>query len=177
MTTDTRCAVHLGLDSSQMLPDGRCPLCVTPSGIDQMLISPRARPTWNSVWMKLAHNLADRSTCSRLHVGCVVVSMDNTRVLALGYNGGPRGGRNECVSDQPGQCGHLHAEINALIKLNYHECVGKKMYVTTEPCGPCAVAVVNAGISSVIYDRPYRLHEGLETLRKAGIVVERFTVL
>lgn len=116
--------------------------------------------------MGLALTLSQRSTCSRLSVGCVVVSLDNTRVLALGYNGGPRGLSNECLSTFPGACGHLHAEINALIKLDYGGQAPRRLYVTHQPCYTCAVAIINAGISEVVYGSPYRDMAGLELLWK-----------
>jgi dCMP deaminase len=127
------------------------------------------RPSWDDVWIRLATSLADRSTCSRLQVGCVVVTADNQKVLGVGYNGGPKGISNDCLSLEPGLCGHLHAEVNALIKADYTSPVSKKMYVTTQPCYQCAVAIINANISEVVYLHSYRLTEGLELLKTAGI--------
>ncbi len=129
------------------------------------------RPTWNSIYMDLAKSIARRSTCNRLQVGCVITSRNNERVLAIGYNGGPKGLHNECISNEPGKCGHLHAEINALIKLDSTNPTPKVLYVTDLPCYSCAVAIVNAGISKVVYDRDYRMKDGLELLRQAGIDV------
>lgn len=131
------------------------------------------RPSWDECWMSLAVALSHRSTCSRLHVGCVIVSADNARVLGVGYNGGPEGGFNDCLSDEPGKCGHLHAEINALIKTNATDRPARA-YVTTQPCGQCAVALVNAHISEVIFRTPYRLTDGLEILNRARIKTRQF---
>jgi dCMP deaminase len=99
----------------------------------------------------------------------VVVTADNQKVLGVGYNGGPKGISNDCLSLEPGLCGHLHAEVNALIKADYTSPVSKKMYVTTQPCYQCAVAIINANISEVVYLHSYRLTEGLELLKTAGI--------
>lgn len=123
--------------------------------------------------MSFALNLAQRSTCSRAKVGCVVVTSDNHRILSMGYNGGAKGVFNECLSDEPGKCGHLHAEVNALIKLNFNEPAKKKMYTTTMPCFNCAVAIVNANIDEVIYNTEYRDRAGVELLEKAGIPVRK----
>ena len=136
-----------------------------------LLTAPVVRPCWPEVWMGLAKTLSRRSTCSRLQVGAVVVSEDNQRVLGVGYNGGPKGLSNDCQSLEPGQCGHLHAEVNALLKSDYTSVVPKIMYVTVQPCYVCAVAIVNANIKTVIYDQPYRLTDGLELLQKAGVEV------
>lgn len=132
-----------------------------------------SRPSFDAVYMNLALNLALRSTCARLHVGCAIVSGDYQRVLAVGYNGSYRGGPNGCDSDEPGNCGCIHAEMNAMIKLNPSEMMGKIAYVTTAPCVMCAKGMVNAGISKVIYLHEYRKKEGIELLAKAGVSVEQ----
>lgn len=104
-----------------------------------------------------------------------MVSSDNTRVLAMGYNGGAAGQRNECLSDLPGSCGHLHAEVNALVKMDYGDPRPKRMYVTVSPCLMCAIAIVNARVGEVIYGSTYRdPGPGLDVLEAAGIVVRRF---
>lgn len=123
--------------------------------------------------MRLAIDLSNRSTCARRHVGCVIVSSDNQRVLAIGYNGSWKGGPNACDSTEPGNCGDLHAEENALIKLDYNDPVSKKMYTTTMPCLMCAKRIINSGIGEVIYLEAYRNTEGVELLEKAGIKVRQ----
>jgi dCMP deaminase len=102
-----------------------------------------------------------------------VVTGDNQRVLSLGYNGGAKGLFNDCLSEEPGKCGHAHAELNSLVKLNYNDPQTKKMYVTCSPCFSCSVLIVNAGISEVIYKDEYRLTDGLDLLREANIVVRK----
>lgn len=123
--------------------------------------------------MDLALSLAARSTCSRLHVGCVVVSTDKQRVLAIGYNGNWRGGPNGCDTTEPGNCGCLHAEDNALIKLNYNDPSPREMYTTTMPCVYCAKRIVNAGIGAVTYLHAYRKTEGVTLLKEAGVRVKQ----
>jgi dCMP deaminase len=123
--------------------------------------------------MNLAETLSERSSCDRLQVGCVVITEDNQRVLGVGYNGGPKGISNDCLSHEPGLCGHLHAEVNALIKADYGSSVPKKMYVTTQPCYQCAVAIINANIREVVYLHPYRITDGLELLERAGIKITK----
>ena len=73
---------------------------------------------------------------------------------------------NKCLSNEPGACGHLHAEINALIKMPYESTNMSRMYVTTQPCYTCAVAIVNANIGEVVYGHKYRDMSGLELLWK-----------
>lgn len=132
------------------------------------------RPGWDLIWMEFAGRLSERSTCRRTSVGCVVVSEDNSAVLGMGYNGGAKGLQNDCLSDEPGKCGHLHAEINALIKTNYRDASPKKVYVTLSPCYNCAVALVNAGVREVIYRDEYRDLTGVRLLSEAGLKIRRF---
>ena len=84
--------------------------------------------------MEVAHVISQRSYDKRYKVGAVVVSDDNTQLLSLGYNGNYAGGPNEADSEEPGQSGFLHAEINALLKLDYNNPKRKKMYLTLSPC-------------------------------------------
>lgn len=119
--------------------------------------------------MNLAKDLALRSTCKRLAVGCVITSSDYQRVLAIGYNGNAAGLPNECDSDEPGKCGCIHAENNAIIKCADPYAV-KVVFCTHQPCKMCAKQLVNlGGIKMVYYNKPYRLEEGLEVLTAAGI--------
>lgn len=131
------------------------------------------RPTWDEVWMETAHTIARRSCDPRYRVGALVVTQDNTQVLSLGYNGNYRGGPNEVESEVPGESGFLHAEINCLLKLDYNNPKQKVLYVTLSPCRMCAKAIVNAGISEVVYDSEYRDASGLDVLRSAGVRVRK----
>ena len=133
------------------------------------------RPSWDSIWMKFASSIAERSIDPRFKVGAVVISDDNTQVLSVGYNGDQAGGSNEVESLEPGQSGCIHAEINALIKLDYNNPKSKKMYITLSPCKMCAKAIVNAGIAEVVYDEDYRDTSGLEVLNLASIIVRKYS--
>lgn len=125
--------------------------------------------------MGLAHQLARRSIHDLTQVGAVVVSSDNARVLAVGYNGNERGGSNTIASLEPGLSETIHAEENAIIKLNFDFPRRKVMYVSVCPCLMCAKRIVNACIDEVVYDREYRTTEGLDILRRARIRVRRYT--
>lgn len=132
------------------------------------------RPTWTETWMKIAHTIADRSYDPKMKVGAIVISDDNTTMLGSGYNGNYSGGPNVPESNEPGQTGFIHAEINALLKCPYHYHMKKVMYVTVSPCRGCAKCIINGGISKVIYDVKYRDTSGLELLSNAGIEVVNF---
>jgi dCMP deaminase len=129
------------------------------------------RPTWHKIWMQTANLISERSHDKRTKVGAVIVARDNSTVLSLGYNGNYSGGEHEPESITPGESGFLHAEVNALIKAPFHYPIEKIMYVTVSPCRACAKLIINAGISEVIYDRPYRDDSGIQLLLKNGIKV------
>ncbi len=135
-----------------------------------------SRPTWDQVWIEMAGLIARRSYDPRHRVGTVIVTDDNTQVLAVGYNGNHAGGPNEVESIEPGESGMLHAEINALLKTDYNNPKKKILYVTLSPCKMCAKAIVNAGISKVVYREEYRDTSGLDILRESGIEVCQFTL-
>jgi dCMP deaminase len=132
------------------------------------------RPEWDDIWMSVAHTIALRSIDSRYQVGSIIVTDDNTQLLSLGYNGNYKGGPNTVDSQDPGMSGLIHAEQNALIKLDYNNPKRKKMYVTLSPCQHCAKMIVNANISEVVYSEEYRDLAGLDIMKSAGIVVRRF---
>jgi dCMP deaminase len=133
------------------------------------------RPTWDDVWMKVAHTISQRSYDPKYKVGAVVVSEDNTSVLSVGYNGNWAGGPNRRDSLARGGSGFIHAEVNALLKMDYHNHKRKIMYVTHSPCKMCAKAIINAGIDEVVYGQAYDDYgSGLETLRFVGVKVRRY---
>jgi len=132
------------------------------------------RPTWDVIWMNCATTISDRSYDPRYKVGAMIVTSDNTQVLAVGYNGNYAGGPNSIESDIPGESGMIHAEINALLKMDYNNPKDKIVYVTLSPCRGCAKALINSGIKKVVYKDLYRDTSGVDLLESAGILVEKF---
>ena len=129
------------------------------------------RPSWEKVWMTMAETIAQRSHHSTFKVGALIVTSDNTQVLSLGYNGNAAGMSNVPQSEKPGCSGLLHAEINALLKLDYNNPKDKVMYLTLSPCEYCAKAIVNSGIKKVIFKEEYRDLTGVKLLYNADIKV------
>ena len=134
-----------------------------------------SRPSWDEVWMKTAEVISERSYDPRNKVGAIVVTDDNTQVLAVGYNGNYAGGPNEVESTTPGESGMLHAEINALLKMDYNNPKKKKMYVNLLPCRMCAKAIINGGISEVVYREECRDTSSIKIMESANITVRHFT--
>ena len=122
----------------------------------------------------MAEILSKRSHHSKFQVGAVIVTEDNTQVLSVGYNGDHLGGPNKADSELPGKSELIHAEMNALFKLDYNNYKNKKMYVTLMPCIVCSKAIINCGIKSVIYKDDYRDSKGIYILKQAGIQIEKY---
>jgi dCMP deaminase len=120
----------------------------------------RIRVDWNQYFMNIAREVATRSTCSRKHVGAVIVR--EKTLLSTGYNGSVRGmphcddvghmmEDNHCVAT-------IHAEMNAIIQAarNGVRIDGGEIYVTASPCWNCFKALANAGIKTIYYGEFYR---------------------
>lgn len=130
------------------------------------------RPAFETIYMDLAFRLAERSTCVRLNVGTVITSTDFRKVLAVGYNGNATGLANRCDREEPGNCGCLHSEENAVINCDTPRYVEKFVFVTHLPCVPCAKRLINLGsVKKVVFARDYRSRDSLEILRSVGIEV------
>jgi dCMP deaminase len=127
------------------------------------------RPSWDQIWSNFSTLISERSYDPRTKVGAVVVTEDNTQVLSVGYNGNHRGGANHVDSTEPGLSGFIHAEVNALVKMDYNNPKRKVMYVTHSPCVACAKLIINANIHEVKYLEEYRDSSGVELLKSFGV--------
>src|SRR5258708_8375681 len=115
------------------------------------------------VYMRMAEELAKRSTCARLQVGTVVTDQVLENVLAIGYNGNARGLPNKCDSTVPGNCGCIHSEMNALVKAP-GSVRDKVLFVSASPCVMCAKLIINSAVTHVFYRKPYRDPSGIKVL-------------
>jgi len=132
----------------------------------------RPRPSFQEIYLDLAKTLASRSTCYRLQVGTVITSTDFRKVLAIGYNGNATGLHNGCDRDEPGNCGCLHSEENAVINCDSPRTTEKLVFVTHLPCIQCAKRLINLGnVKKIVYGQDYRIRDSLELLKSVGIEV------
>lgn len=137
--------------------------------------TPALRPSFQQIYMRLAFQLAERSTCARLRVGTVITSTDYRKVLAVGYNGNATGLHNGCDRTEPGNCGCLHSEENAVINCDAPRLVEKVVFVTHLPCVQCAKRLINMGnVRKVYYANDYRIRDSLDVLKQVGIEIEKF---
>lgn len=133
------------------------------------------RITPEEMYLRIAETVAIRSTCSRLQVGCVVTNHDLTSIWAIGYNGSMRGALNDCERpEERGNCGCIHAELNALIKAPYHE-GDLVLFCTHAPCLACAKHIVNSKVRRVWFRNDFRDMTGVYRLRVAGIYTEQLS--
>lgn len=132
----------------------------------------KTRPSFEEIYMQLALTLAERSTCTRLNVGTVITSTDFRKVLAVGYNGNAAGLPNQCDRSEPGNCGCLHSEENAVINCDAPRFVEKFVFVTHLPCVACAKRLINlGGVKKVFYRNSYRCDASVNLLKSVDIEV------
>ena len=125
-------------------------------------------------YLRMAHIWSENSYCTRRKVGALIVK--DKMIISDGYNGTPSGFPNVCEGDDglTLPC-VLHAEANAITKIarSGNNSDGATLYVTDAPCIECAKLIIQAGIVRVVYARSYRLTDGIDVLRQAGIEVEQ----
>ena len=140
------------------------------------------RPSWDQYFMTITRQVAERSTCTRAKVGAVIVR--DRSILATGYNGAPAG-LPHCLdagcliyeSHTPDgeleqNCYRtIHAEINAITQAarNGSAIRDADIYVTHTPCIHCLKVLINTGIKTVYYEKPYKPHTIAELLHYARI--------
>lgn len=93
-------------------------------------------------------------------------------IISDGFNGTPAGFENVC-EDQDGVTKPyvLHAEANAISKVarSNNSSDGSTLYVTASPCLECSKLIIQAGIKRVVFNDLYRITDGLELLKRAGV--------
>lgn len=123
-------------------------------------------------YLRMALIWAENSYCRRRQGGALVVK--DKMIISDGYNGTPSGFENVCEDDNNVTKPYvLHAEANAITKLarSSNNSDGATLYVTASPCIECSKLIIQAGIRRVVYDEQYRLNDGVELLKRAGIEV------
>lgn len=123
-------------------------------------------------YLAMAAIWAQNSYCKRRQVGALLVK--SKMIISDGYNGTPSGFENECEdADNVTKPYVLHAEANAITKVarSNNSSDGATLYVTSSPCIECAKLIIQAGIIRVVFSESYRVEDGIQLLRRAGIEV------
>ena len=108
-------------------------------------------------------------------MGAILVK--DRMIISDGYNGTPSGFENVCEDENGVTKPYvLHAEANAITKVacSSNSSLGATLYVTASPCLECAKLIIQAGITRVVYSEEYRITDGVDLLRRAGVRVEKF---
>ena len=141
--------------------------------------------SWDEFFMRVAVAAAKRSKDPNTQVGACIVSQDN-KILSVGYNGMPAG----CSDDEmpwerqgemletkyPFVC---HAELNAILNRGTTSLKGARLYVSLFPCNECAKAIIQSGISEIIFcENKYAGTDGVKASMKmfemAGVKMTQY---
>ena len=124
-------------------------------------------------YLEMAAIWAQNSYCKRRKVGALLVK--DRMIISDGYNGTPSGFENICEEDGVTKPYVLHAEANAITKVakSGNSSEGATLYVTASPCLECSKLIIQSGIKRVVYRDEYRLTDGIDLLRRAGLEVEK----
>ena len=114
------------------------------------------RPSWESYFKDIVELTSKRSSCKKLHVGCLLVL--NNRIIAQGYNGHLPGCPHESIEENGHEVATIHAEQNALI-----DCAKRGVstnnsiaYITHYPCINCTKLLLAAGTKKIYYINNYK---------------------
>jgi dCMP deaminase len=113
--------------------------------------------SWDEYFMGVALLSARRSKDPNTQVGACIVNQKN-KIVGAGYNGLPIG----CHDDEfPWQKEGIfletkyayvcHAELNAILNNIGMDLQGCKIYTALFPCNECTKAIIQSGITEVIY--------------------------
>lgn len=136
--------------------------------------------SWDEYFMSVAMLSAMRSKDPNTQVGACIVNQD-LKIVGTGYNGFPKGcsddelpwGRdgNPLQTKYPFVC---HAELNAILNSISRDLRGCTLYVVMFPCNECAKAIIQSGITEVVYrDNKYPDSDSVKAstimLEQAGV--------
>ncbi len=145
--------------------------------IEQLISALPDRPSWDEYFMATAFLISSRSSCSRLHVGCVLVSSGDhpNRIIAAGYNGFLPGSPHLSRIVDGHEQGTVHAEQNAISDAARRgiSVSGAIAYITHFPCIACSKILVSAGVRKLCYYHDYRNDPLVqELLEEAGVEIK-----
>ncbi len=145
---------------------------------------------WHEYFMNVAQLISRRATCTRGHVGAVIVRENS--ILSTGYNGAPSGlphcNDSNCRiyrsihpdgTVEENCVNAIHAEINAIAQAAKHgvSIRDSDIYITASPCIHCLKVLINVGIKTIYYENPYKIEHIDELLRLSGIKLVQVNML
>lgn len=129
------------------------------------------RLSWDEYFSKIVQVTSERSPCSRLQVGCILVK-DN-RIISQGYNGFLPGCPHTSIVRDNHEQATVHAEQNALADCAKRgvSCLGSTAYVTHYPCIICSRLLLASGIQTIKYIHDYKNDELVDVFCKQCDVI------
>lgn len=121
-------------------------------------------------YLRMARIWAENSYCKRRQVGAIIVK--NKMIISDGFNGTPAGFENVCEDEDNSTKPYvLHAEANAITKVarSNNSSDGSTLYVTASPCMECSKLIIQSGIKRVVFSDLYRITDGIDLLKRAGV--------
>ena len=111
--------------------------------------------SWDEYFMGVALLAAKRSKDPNTQVGACIVDQNNV-ILTTGYNGFPQGcSDDEFPWNREGEITKypfvVHVELNAILNASGKSLRGASLYVDLFPCNECAKAILQSGISEIVY--------------------------
>lgn len=132
------------------------------------------RICWDEYFMSIALLASQRSACTRLHVGSVIVK--ENRLISMGYNGFISGAPHISRIKDNHEQSIIHSEVNALSDCAKRgaSLLDAKIYVTHYPCVNCFRSIAACGIKEIIYLNDYKNDEIVVQLAlDSGIIIRQ----
>ena len=127
-------------------------------------------------YYQTAERIAQLSYAKRMQVGSCIVTKNGS--MFTGYNGTLPGFDNVCELEDgtTNEAITVHSEQNALYKMLKEgvSAEGATIFCSHSPCQQCVKMLISAGIERFVYGNEYRDTTPLQTLKKAGIIVEKY---
>ena len=118
------------------------------------------RPSWDNTWMQVAKTVAQRSLCTAMRVGAVIVDGGN-RIMATGYNGPPAGFPNH-------YCPREHSKDH---RKDFSDCVANHAEANARHY--CAKLIASSGLARVVVI-PDQDRGALQIIRESGLKVDLY---
>lgn len=111
--------------------------------------------SWDQCFIEMCRTIARRSKDPSTQTGCIVVRPDKS-IVSAGYNGFPRGVKDteDRYHDRPTKYAMIaHCDANAIFSAAKHglSLAGCTMYLTGPPCDECTKAIIQAGVTEVVW--------------------------
>ena len=139
--------------------------------------------SWDEYFMGVALLAAKRSKDPNTQVGACIVDQNNV-ILTTGYNGFPQGcSDDEFPWNRDGEVTKypfvVHDDLNSILNASGKSLRGSKLYVDLFPCNECAKAIIQSGVSEIVYlSDKYADTPGIKAskmmLTAAGVKLRKF---